>query len=106
MAKTAVTEYVTRGIHAIGPGQWVSVLAVMPRTGRTHQIRVHLASIGHPVLGDMFYDRRRNEPPKAPRLLLHAVSIAFEAGPGERLELEAPVPPEFLSYLSTPAGVV
>ena len=42
----------------IGPA-WVSLLRLMPRTGRTHQIRVHLADLGHPLIGDKIYGRKR-----------------------------------------------
>ncbi len=54
-----------------------SRLALVPVTGRTHQLRVHLAAIGHPILGDALY-----APPPwamaAPRLLLHACSLAWD----------------------------
>lgn len=46
-------------------------------TGRTHQIRVHLASIGHPVVGDQVYGRRRDAGAPVPRLFLHAWRLAF-----------------------------
>jgi 23S rRNA pseudouridine1911/1915/1917 synthase len=71
-----------------------SLLLAHPRTGRTHQLRVHLDYIGHPVLGDTIY---RSTP--AARLLLHAWRIVVRhPGTGESLHLEAPVPPEFPSF--------
>jgi tRNA pseudouridine32 synthase/23S rRNA pseudouridine746 synthase len=56
-----------------------------PITGRTHQLRLHLASIGHPILGDALY----GEATSAPRLLLHAVSLSFfHPLTGEHLSFE------------------
>ena len=58
-------------------------------TGRTHQIRVHMAHIGHPVLGDRLYGRR--DTPRAPRLMLHAWQLSFtHPKTRERLSFEAP----------------
>ena len=60
-------------------------------TGRTHQIRVHMASIGHPVLGDPLYGHKRM--PDAPRLMLHAYSLEFtHPQTGERMRFAAPCP--------------
>ena len=60
-------------------------------TGRTHQIRVHMASVGHPVLGDALYGHKRM--PAAPRLMLHAYSLAFtHPATGERMRFIAPCP--------------
>ena len=60
-------------------------------TGRTHQIRVHMASVGHPVLGDELYGHRRMPP--AERLMLHAYSLEFtHPETGERLRFIAPCP--------------
>lgn len=72
-----------------------TLLDVHLLTGRTHQIRVHMASIGHPLLGDVIYGSRR-PPHPAPRLMLHAWWVAF-AHPrtGEILRVEAPVPGAF-----------
>jgi 23S rRNA pseudouridine1911/1915/1917 synthase len=66
-------------------------------TGRTHQIRVHLASIGHPVAGDPVYasGRVRKGPPGLERLFLHAWQVEFPARTGTRLiRVNAPLPPE------------
>ncbi|WP_237394815.1 RluA family pseudouridine synthase [Methylacidimicrobium sp. AP8] len=69
----------------------------LPRTGRMHQIRVHLASLGHPVVGDPLYGRRQRP---APRLLLHACSLGFlHPRSGRRVRFESPLPEEFLTWL-------
>jgi 23S rRNA pseudouridine1911/1915/1917 synthase len=61
-------------------------------TGRTHQIRVHLAAIGHPVVGDSRYGGRRPDLPAA-RPFLHAGRLAFDhPGTGERLDVRSPLP--------------
>jgi 23S rRNA pseudouridine1911/1915/1917 synthase len=68
-----------------------TLLEVRIGTGRTHQIRVHLASIGHPVVGDGTYGAKND----LPRLMLHARRIGFVSpATGERVSVEAPLPPE------------
>jgi 23S rRNA pseudouridine1911/1915/1917 synthase len=70
-----------------------ALVEARPRTGRTHQIRVHLAAIGHPVLGDRVYGKASR---RARRHLLHAARITFtHPRTGERMTLEAPLPPDF-----------
>ncbi len=69
-----------------------SLLEVFPRTGRTHQIRVHLAFVGIPVVGDTVYGRRK-QGIKMKRHFLHAASITFEQPrTGEPITIEAPLP--------------
>ncbi|MFB3073546.1 MAG: RluA family pseudouridine synthase, partial [Candidatus Methylomirabilales bacterium] len=79
-----------------------SLVEVMPTTGRTHQIRVHLAAIGHPVVGDKLYGGRRERKSQweVPRQLLHAWKLAF-AHPrtGERVENTARLPRDFQEFL-------
>lgn len=67
-------------------------LALEPLTGRSHQLRVHLASIGHPILGDALYGGDDVQA-AAPRLLLHATALAF-AHPqdGREVAFDSPVP--------------
>jgi tRNA pseudouridine32 synthase/23S rRNA pseudouridine746 synthase len=75
-----------------------TLLRVQPATGRRHQIRVHLYHIGHPIVGDLKYgDRTVQE--GFPRLMLHALEIEFALASGERLTVEAPVPPSFEEVL-------
>jgi 23S rRNA pseudouridine1911/1915/1917 synthase len=56
----------------------VSLASVALETGRTHQIRVHMRSIGHPVVGDPVYGKKRPMPGDPGRTWLHAVSLTFE----------------------------
>jgi 23S rRNA pseudouridine1911/1915/1917 synthase len=74
-------------------------------TGRTHQVRVHLAAIGHPVVGDARYGGERAALP-APRPCLHAARLGFRhPSTGEAMAFESPVPDdleEVLLRLSSP----
>jgi 23S rRNA pseudouridine1911/1915/1917 synthase len=81
----------------------VSLVEAAPRTGRTHQIRVHLRAIGHPILGDRTYggfgdDARRLG---LTRPFLHAWRLGFDHPiSGERIELEEPLPPDLEGALA------
>jgi 23S rRNA pseudouridine1911/1915/1917 synthase len=69
-------------------------------TGRTHQIRVHLAYIGHPLVGDGVYGRRAG--PGFPRQALHAASLGFRHPvSGALLRFEAPPPADFAQLLAS-----
>ena len=72
-----------------------TLLDVHLLTGRTHQIRVHMASIGHPLLGDVIYGSK-HPPHHAPRLMLHAWWVSFtHPRTGETIRVEAPMPEAF-----------
>ena len=78
-----------------------SFLEVWPETGRTHQIRVHLASIGHPIVGDPVYGRKRRGAVAVARQFLHAHRLVFQhPRTGERLELEAPLAEDLAQALA------
>jgi len=75
-----------------------ALLDVHILTGRTHQIRVHMQSIGHPVAGDPIYGLKHGV--NVPRLMLHAHTLSFtHPRTGERMQFEAPLPPEYLNAL-------
>ena len=82
-----------------------SLVEVRPETGRTHQIRVHLASIGHPVVGDALYGRGGAAVPSLRRQFLHAQRLAFRhPRTGDRLELEAPLAEDLREALAELEG--
>jgi 23S rRNA pseudouridine955/2504/2580 synthase len=82
-----------------------SLLRVEPLTGRMHQIRAHLAAIGHPVLGDPLYGRPTPELPAPPRLWLHAWQIDLPGLAREALQVPSPLacPPwgDLVAHLET-----
>lgn len=73
----------------------VAFLDVMPKTGRTHQIRVHLKYIEHPIIADPLYAPNRLKYLGFERLALHAHHISFETVSGKKVEVEAPYPEDF-----------
>lgn len=87
--KHAVTHYCKLEELQV-EGKAVSVVALQLETGRTHQIRVHMASIGHPLLGDFLYNESNH---MLTRQALHAVSCAFyHPITGEYKRITAPLP--------------
>jgi len=80
----------------IPKGTMYSYVRVQPSTGRTHQIRVHMASIGYPIVGDALYGATKKDALSralAPRHLLHAGELGFEApSTGEWMTIYAPLP--------------
>ncbi|MFB0566563.1 MAG: RluA family pseudouridine synthase [Candidatus Aminicenantaceae bacterium] len=77
-----------------------SLLEIRPVTGRTHQIRVHLAASGHPIVGDIHYGSRKSKI-KYPRLFLHAFSLAFfHPETKKRIEFSSPMPQELRKLLA------
>ena len=101
--KDARTSY--RRVEAL---RETALLEVKPHTGRTHQIRVHLAAAGYPVLGDIVYgrDRRLAASLELKRPFLHAAGLAF-AHPvtGEPVSLEEPLPADLERALTLARGV-
>lgn len=77
-----------------------ALLEVELDTGRTHQIRVHLSSIGHSVVGDAAYGRAANGPGGLERQFLHAAGLSFKHPiSGDAMQLESPLPPDLQASL-------
>ena len=94
--KEAETEYKT-----VKSYKNYTLLEVIPRTGRTHQIRVHLNSIGTPVAGDLVYGFKRAVPPHdLQRLFLHAYKLEFKTLDNQSLVLETDLPDELQKVLN------
>ncbi len=89
--KPAVTAY-----KVLQSGNRYSLLELKPTTGRTHQLRVHLNQIGHPIVGDTLYDGSA-----ADRLFLHATSLEITLPSKARKVFESPVPPLFKELASS-----
>ena len=97
VGKRAVTHYRRRSQWS-NPG--VAMLDVTLETGRTHQIRVHLAGIDHPVLGDRMYGG--GDPIPAPRLALHAASLTFRhPDSGEAMTFDDPLPDDLATLVDS-----
>ena len=76
----------------LATGDGAALVEAVPRTGRTHQLRVHLAHAGHPVVGDGTYGGG-----PAPRLMLHCRAMAFRAADGREIRAVAPVDAAFVA---------
>jgi len=94
--KPAITEYkVTKKFDKY------ALLDVSPKTGRTHQIRVHLKSIGHPIVGDIVYAPKGwQKPPGLTRLFLHAYKLELTTPDHKSLTLECDLPADLQNFLS------
>ena len=103
--KLAVTEYKVikkfsaRGGSAFG-GKDYSLIEVYPKTGRTHQIRIHMASLGHQVVGDKIYGKKRQMLEGLTRQFLHAYYLKFSLPNGKSLALEADLPDDLKKVLT------
>jgi 23S rRNA pseudouridine1911/1915/1917 synthase len=87
--RSAKTEY-----RVLRSGNEISLVECILHSGRTHQIRVHLHHLGHPVLGDKLYGGKRAG--DYPRQMLHAWKLAFRhPRSGDEMSFEAPVPTDF-----------
>lgn len=92
--KAATTEYVVEKTSA-----HYTLVKLRPTTGRTHQLRVHLKQLGHPIMGDTLYD---GEP--AERLFLHALSLEITLPNRERKVFTTPLPKKFEQKLKADRG--
>jgi len=97
--KASVTDYkVLRRF-----GELATLVEARPKTGRTHQIRVHCQFTGHPIVGDSKYtldeDNQRFRDLGFKRLMLHAAGLVVSLPEGERLEVSAPLDPALVTLL-------
>lgn len=85
--------------HVLGRAAGIAFVALSPKTGRTHQLRVHCAAIGWPIAGDRVYGGDRAMA-ASPALMLHAARIALPFYPGKPpILVEAPLPQPFRDFL-------
>lgn len=95
-AETACTRFRT-----LKATDTAALLEVDPETGRMHQIRVHLASLGRPIVGDVRYGGALLvEERPVPRLMLHAQALIFPHPGGGLKRLEAPTPPDMAALMA------
>ncbi|MCK5095761.1 MAG: RluA family pseudouridine synthase [Candidatus Pacebacteria bacterium] len=90
LKREAVTEY-----KVLARGENVAYLELHLKTGRTHQLRVHLKAIHHPIVCDSLYAPKRECLLEFERLALHARSVSFSTREGEDITVEAPFPQDF-----------
>jgi 23S rRNA pseudouridine1911/1915/1917 synthase len=91
--KPAETAYETMATY-----KGYTLIKLMPHTGRTHQLRVHMHYLGCPIVGDELYGKAE---PKLGRMFLHAASLELTTPSRERKIFEAPLPPDLENYLKT-----
>lgn len=101
--REAVTRYtvVRRFSHA---GEKYAIIDLYPETGRTHQLRVHMSHIGHPIVGDPLYAGKRTSGLGIHRTALHAERITFALPGGKRVEIIAPIPEDLQKALDIAAS--
>jgi 23S rRNA pseudouridine1911/1915/1917 synthase len=105
LGKEAVTQ-----VEVIERLRGYTLLACRLETGRTHQIRIHLAELGHPICGEKVYNRRPGgpeeaDPSGAPRLALHAAELGFtHPVTGEQLHWAMPLPPDLAAFVERLRG--
>jgi len=96
--REAITKYKVISYHSLitDHGSLFTLVELYPKTGRTHQIRIHLKFIGHPIVGDFFYAGRktaREDRLWCPRLFLHAKEITFfHPQTGKEVKFESELP--------------
>lgn len=93
--KLAITEYKVIKIY-----KDYSLVEVYPKTGRMHQVRVHMASLGTPVAGDKIYGKNKEVPNGLTRQFLHAYYLNFSLPNGKSVALESDLPDDLSSVLT------
>jgi 23S rRNA-/tRNA-specific pseudouridylate synthase len=99
--KTKIRPAITKYRVTEGFGGKYALVEAMPKTGRMHQIRVHLTSIGHPIVGDKKYGLKSIKPdPSVERQLLHAQSLEFSLY-GYNYAFSAELPEDFRLFIES-----
>lgn len=98
MQREAITEYKVLKRYTCELGE-LTLVEAKPKTGRTHQIRVHFASIGHPLAGDKLYGKKYSLP-QLDRHFLHAKKIEFLSEDGKRISVVSEIPSEMKKVLA------
>lgn len=93
-ARGAMREAITH-YEVIFRSKGFSFVEVIPKTGRTHQIRVHFKAINHPIVADSLYASKKGKALGFERLALHAYSIEFNSIDGKKIKVIAPHPEDF-----------
>ncbi len=96
--RPAVTRY---RVLAAYPGY--SLIEAYPETGRTHQLRVHFAALGHPIAGDVVYGSAKR-PLGLKRQFLHAARLQLTGPSGQSLDIASPLPPDLSTILTRLKG--
>lgn len=103
--REAQTDYEVLGHYESPSKEPLTLLSLTPHTGRTHQIRVHMQYVGHPLVGDELYagrKRSRDDREWCPRIFLHARELSFEHPViGKRITVESQLPEELRTVLDT-----
>jgi 23S rRNA pseudouridine1911/1915/1917 synthase len=89
--KPAITRY-----KVLEANEKYSLVELKPQTGRTHQLRVHMAHLGHPIVGDVLYSKTAVY---GDRMYLHAQNLSLTLPNGELQTFTAPLPPEFMELM-------
>ncbi len=97
--REAVTAYrvISRSSNPLGVNGPATYVETFPKTGRTHQIRVHFSAVQHPIVADVLYASRRAPILGFKRLALHAFTVSFTHPNGKEVTFKAPLPDDFLA---------
>ncbi len=97
--RAAVTPYQVLSRGETADGVQYTYVELSPKTGRTHQIRVHMAHMGHPLFGDALYGANSPDSNMVSRIALHALSVEFVLPSGTRVRYGAPLPDDMSALL-------
>jgi len=99
-AREAITSFRALKYFSDKAGSQYTLVEAMPKTGRMHQIRAHLAALGHSIVGDDIYKlSEEKSPEKVKRHLLHAASLKFVSMSGENMEFFSQLPEDFSGFV-------